>query len=66
MINTPASEKARSDDHQIRRATLQFGIAYTTTLAGATAFVSAIESMVKNRGIRIRTLQEFHAAIAPS
>jgi carbamoyl-phosphate synthase large subunit len=66
MINTPAGEEARSDDHQIRRATLQYGVAYTTTLAGATAFVSAIESMVKDRTIRIRSLQEFHAAIAPS
>ncbi len=66
MINTPAGEKARSDDHQIRRAALQYGVAYTTTLAGATAVVSAIESMVKDRGVRIRTLQEFHAAIAPT
>ena len=66
MINTPAGEEARSDDHQIRRAALQYGVAYTTTLAGASAVVSAIESMVKEQTVRIRSLQEFHTAIAPA
>ena len=66
MINTPAGEEARSDDHQIRRAALQYGVAYTTTLAGASAVVSAIESMVKEQTVRIRSLQEVHTAIAPA
>ncbi len=61
MINTPAGEASHADDDQIRRAALQYGIPYTTTLAGASAAVSGIESISKNGSIRIRSLQEFHA-----
>lgn len=63
MINTPAGEKTLSDDHQIRQAAVQYGVPYTTTLAGARASLSAIESLKKDPTIRIRSLQEFHAAI---
>jgi carbamoyl-phosphate synthase large subunit len=63
MINTPAGEKTLSDDHQIRQAAVQYGVPYTTTLAGARAAVSAIESVKKDQTVRIRSLQEFHAAI---
>lgn len=61
MINTPAGEKTLSDDHQIRQAAVQYNVPYTTTLAGARASLSAIESLKKVSGIRIRSLQEFHA-----
>ena len=63
MINTPAGEKTVSDDHQIREAAVQYEVPYTTTLAGARAFVSGIESLKKDPTVRIRTLQEFHAAL---
>ena len=63
MINTPAGEKTLSDDHQIRQAAVQYGVPYTTTLAGARASLSAIESLKKDPTIRIRSLQEIHAAI---
>jgi len=62
MINTPAGEKTLSDDHQIRQAAVQYNVPYTTTLAGARASLSAIESLKKDPAIRIRSLQEFHAA----
>jgi carbamoyl-phosphate synthase large subunit len=62
MINTPAGEKTLSDDHQIRQAAVQYNVPYTTTLAGARASLSAIESLKKGPAIRIRSLQEFHAA----
>jgi carbamoyl-phosphate synthase large subunit len=61
MINTPAGEKTFSDDHQIRQAAVQYGVPYTTTLAGARAAASAIESLKKDPTVRIRSLQEFHA-----
>jgi carbamoyl-phosphate synthase large subunit len=61
MINTPAGEEAQADDARIRRAAIQYGLPYTTTLAGASAAVSGIESLARNAGIRIRSLQEFHA-----
>ncbi len=65
MINTPAGEKAQADDHKIRRATLQYGVPYTTTLAGAAAAVAGIESLKRNGSIQIRSLQEFHQKEAP-
>jgi carbamoyl-phosphate synthase large subunit len=63
MINTPAGEKTRSDDHQIRQAAVQYAVPYTTTLAGARAVVSGIESLKKDQTVRIRSLQEFHATV---
>ena len=60
MVNTPAGEAAQADDHKIRQATLQYGIPYTTTLAGASAAVAGIESLKRNGAVRIRSLQEFH------
>ena len=60
MVNTPAGEAAQADDHRIRQATLQYGIPYTTTLAGASAAVAGIESLKRNGAARIRSLQEFH------
>ena len=60
MVNTPAGEAAQADDHKIRQATLQYGIPYTTTLAGAAAAVAGIESLKRNGAVRIRSLQEFH------
>ena len=55
--------RARSDDHQIRQAAVQYGVPYTTTLAGAQAMVAAIESLKKDQTVRIRSLQEFHATV---
>ena len=60
IINTPAGERAQADDHQMRRAALQYNIPYTTTIDGAAAVVSGIESLKKDGAIRIRSLQEFH------
>ena len=62
MINTPAGVMSQADDDKIRQAALQYGIPYTTTLAGASAAVSGIESLSKNGAVQIRSLQEFHAA----
>ncbi len=60
MINTPAGEKSQAADHEIRRAAVQYGLPYTTTLAGAVAAVAGIQSLKRNRTIRICSLQEFH------
>jgi carbamoyl-phosphate synthase large subunit len=65
MINTPAGEEAQADDHKIRRAAIQYGLPYTTTLAGASAAVAGIESLAGNAGVSVRSLQEFHAAVPP-
>jgi len=59
VINTTSDKKAISESYSIRRTSLTFNIAYTTTLAGAKATVLAIESMIKGR-LEVKTLQEYH------
>ena len=60
MINTPAGVQAQAADQEIRRAAVQYGLPYTTTMAGASAAVAGMHSLKHNRAIRIRSLQEFH------
>lgn len=61
MINTPAGEQSQTADPEIRRAAIQYGLPYTTTLAGATAAVEGIASLKRNKGVSILSLQEYHA-----
>ena len=61
MINTPAGEKSQTDEREIRRAAIQYSVPYTTTLSGAAAAVAGIGSVKVTGGVRIRSLQEFHA-----
>ncbi len=59
IINTPAGKGPRSDDFEIRRNAVILGIPYTTTLSGAQAVVTAIES-VKKQDFTIKCLQEYY------
>jgi len=59
-VNTTEGPVAIADSAEIRRSALQHKVYYTTTLAGAEAVVSALES----EGLQtVRTLQELHAKI---
>ena len=59
-VNTTEGPKAISDSAEIRRSALQHKVYCTTTLAGAEAVVSALES----EGLQtVRRLQELHAKI---
>jgi carbamoyl-phosphate synthase large subunit len=61
VINTASGRKKTAGSGEIRRTVLRYGIPYTTTLAGAQAMASAIESL--NAGeIKVRSLQEFHGS----
>ena len=60
MINTPAGEQSQAADPEIRKAAIQYGLPYTTTLSGAAAAVAGIQSLKNNSTIRIRSLQDFH------
>jgi carbamoyl-phosphate synthase large subunit len=60
MINTPAGEQSQAADPEIRRAAVQYGLPYTTTLAGAAAAVAGIQSLSQSSAVSIRSLQEFH------
>ncbi|MFC1895810.1 carbamoyl-phosphate synthase large subunit [Thermodesulfobacteriota bacterium] len=59
VINTTSNKKAVSESYSIRRNALNFGIPYTTTIAGARATALAIEALIKG-DITVRTLQEYH------
>jgi carbamoyl-phosphate synthase large subunit len=59
VINTVSGAQAQKDSFSIRRSALQYGVPYTTTVAGARAVVNAIESMRKKQ-ISIKSIQEYH------
>jgi carbamoyl-phosphate synthase large subunit len=61
IVNTTEGEQAIADSFTIRRSALQHKIAYTTTMAGATAAVLALEEQGEER---VRCLQALHHQIA--
>ncbi len=68
LINTPLGKLTQQDDYSMRRAALQHGVPYTTTLSAASAACDAIIAL-KSRPGEVRSLQEWHAmarATAPS
>jgi carbamoyl-phosphate synthase large subunit len=60
VVNTPFGGGARSDGFEIRTAAKRRGIPCITTLAGASAAVSAIEA-ARRPGITVTCLQDLHA-----
>jgi carbamoyl-phosphate synthase large subunit len=61
IVNTTEGEQAIADSFTIRRSALQHKIAYTTTMAGATA---AVMALAENGEERVRCLQALHQQIA--
>jgi carbamoyl-phosphate synthase large subunit len=59
VINTVSGAQAQKDSFSIRRSALQYGVPYTTTVAGARAVIYAIESLKKKK-ISIKSVQEYH------
>ena len=45
MINTPFGQETRSDGYHLRTMAVRQNLCYVTTLAGAQAFVSAIDNL---------------------
>ncbi len=62
VINTPFGRGARSDGYEIRTTALRKGIPSITTLAGASAAVSAIGAAQKPR-VQVHCLQDLHASV---
>ena len=60
LVNTPLGKLTQQDDYAMRRAALQHGIPYTTTMSAAAAACDAIIAM-KSRRLEVRSLQEWHA-----
>jgi carbamoyl-phosphate synthase large subunit len=59
VINTPTGRKPKADEASIRTIAVQYNIPYITTIAGAHAAVSAIESLLKGE-LHVMSLQEYH------
>ncbi len=59
LINTPLGKLTQQDDYRIRRAALQHGIPYTTTLSAASAACDAVIARRSRQGT-VRSLQEWH------
>ncbi len=60
LINTPLGKLTQQDDYLMRRAALQHGVPYTTTLSAASAACDAIIALRSRTG-EVRSLQEWHA-----
>jgi len=59
VINTTQGAQAIRDSYSLRRTTLMAGVPYFTTIAAATAVVSAIEAR-REAPLTVRSLQEYH------
>ncbi|PID78138.1 MAG: carbamoyl phosphate synthase large subunit [Deltaproteobacteria bacterium] len=60
IINTPSgSSLTEKDGYKIRRAALNFGIPYTTTMEGARAYCLAIEAL-KSNDSDVKSIQEYY------
>lgn len=61
IINTPLGRASFFDEKAIRRAAVQYRVPCITTITGAKATVSAIESLQREQ-LEVCTLQEYHAS----
>ncbi len=62
VINTPAGKTPRADEVKIRTAAVLRRISIMTTLASAKAAVMGIKTL-RERGLKVHSLQEFQARI---
>ena len=65
IINTPLGRESFFDDRAVRRAAMMQQVPCITTLTGAAATVSAIKAM-RQQGVTVRALQDYHAGIVAS
>jgi carbamoyl-phosphate synthase large subunit len=59
LVNTPLGKLTQRDDYALRRAALEYGVPYTTTLSAASAAGDAIIALKSRQG-SVRSLQEWH------
>ncbi|HEY0151555.1 MAG TPA: carbamoyl-phosphate synthase large subunit [Longimicrobium sp.] len=57
LINTPLGKQSQYDDYATRRAAIQYGIPYITTMSAANAAADAI-SALRSRTREVRSIQE--------
>ncbi|WP_457591619.1 carbamoyl-phosphate synthase large subunit [Geoglobus sp.] len=59
IINTPSGKRGKTEGYMIRRAAVDYGVPYITTVSGAIAAVKGIEAMRRAR-MTIKSIQEYH------
>ena len=62
VLNTSFGTKSVADSYSIRRTSIEQGLAYSTTVAGAKAAVLGIKAVLSG-GLEAKTLQEYHAEL---
>jgi carbamoyl-phosphate synthase large subunit len=62
MINTPLGKESQYNDYELRRAAVEEGIPYTTTISEASSAIEGIEAL-KNSDLTVKCIQEYHAAL---
>ena len=65
IVNTPLGRESFFDDRAVRRAAMMHEVPCITTLTGAAAAVSAIRAL-RDEGVSVRALQDYHTGIATS
>ncbi len=63
VINTPMGKSSKHDDSYIRKAAIKYKIPYITTTAAAKAAAEGISAYLKNEGITVKSIQEYHREI---
>jgi carbamoyl-phosphate synthase large subunit len=61
VINTPLGAVSKADERSIRRAVIEAGVPYATTLPAAKAMVEAIRQIGSEQSRQVCSLQEWHA-----
>ncbi len=62
IINTPSGKRGKTEGFIIRRAAVDYGVPYITTVAGAIAAVRGIEA-IKKAEMTIKSIQEYHKEV---
>ncbi len=65
ILNTPLGRDAHDDSIQIRQAAVRQGVPLLTTLSAAAAAVQGIKAL-RERELRVRSLQEHHRMAGPN
>jgi carbamoyl-phosphate synthase large subunit len=63
LVNTPLGKQSQYDDYATRRAAIQYGVPYVTTMSAASAAADAI-SALRSRERTVRSIQERTAGLA--
>jgi carbamoyl-phosphate synthase large subunit len=65
LINTPSGKGPLQDEGKIRSLAVQYGIPCITTINAAQAAVKGLQD-VKEKGLRIQAIQDYHKQLAKS